>query len=355
MDRLTKAETALANGNESARISAVQAAIQVARESKRLSRKKSLRIRNRVAEDICSHVRETTCKEKYQLEHKHDFAHKEKPSREMQTILKQAFVLNGDVFEGCKIDLRGSYLKGADLINARLRGANFYEAQLQGAKFMWAQMQDAHLKSAQMQWAHFADAKLQGANFSYAKLQSASFILAIVQGADFSDAMLQIADFSNANMQGANFNHAELQGAKLSNAHLEGVCGDGRLSFFTPPLFHVRIESKIDADSHLKAITFSGGLDKEKLDNLCVGLSSGQEEHLRKEMACHVGVDASHELPTNSDDGIGGPITGCYTKKEAKRWIAEYNKGIPLRCRIAAYNKRRSESAWVRKEIDNRP
>ena len=356
MDRLTKAETALENGNESANISAVQSAIQVARESKRLSREKSLRIRNRVAEDICSHLRKTTGSEEYQLEHKHHLAHKEKPSSKVQTILKQTFVLNGDVFEDCKIDLHGSYLKGADLNNARLRGANFSEAQLQGAKFMFAQLQDANFKFAQMQWAALALAQSQGANFSYAKLQGATFTSAKLQGTDFSHAMLQIAKFSDAELQGANFDHAELQGAKLSNAHLEGVCGDeNRLSFFTPPLFHVRIMSKVQqVGSHLRAITFSGGLDEEKLNNLCVGLSSRQEEHLRKEMACHVGIDASHELPTNSDDGIVGTITGYYTKKDAKRWIAEYNEGIPLRRRIAAYNKRRIELAWVRREIDNR-
>lgn len=328
MNRLTKAETALANGNESARISAVQEAIQVARESERLSRKKSLRIRNRVAEDICSHVRKTTGEGKYQSEHK------EWPSDEIQTMLTQAFVQNGDVFEGCEINLRDSYLRRINLSHARLRNADFMFAQLQYAQLGHAQLRDANFWSTQLQGAEMFLTRLQGANLRDAKLQKADIKATQMQGAIVSESIFQGAKLSNVGLQGADLSHTDFQGAELDHVLMQGCYS------FQYPIQIVRfamdIKERIGEHAHLDGITFSGGLKEEDVDDLCNGLMPEDEQDLRDKLASHIDVEASHSIPFDSD-----VATDSYTKKDAKRWIAEYNKGIPIRQKV-----KRSLVSW---------
>lgn len=325
MERLTQAKTALANGNESVRISAIQATIQVARESKRLSRETSLRIRNRVTEDICSYVHKTTKDDAYRVEYK------EKPSDEIQSMLTQAFVQNGDVFEGCEIDLQDSYLRGVCLRYAQLRNANFSRARLQYADFMWAQMQGADLSVAQMQRVCFYDTQLQEAKLSHAKMQMSRITLTRMQGATINNVNWQGSHLWNVLLQGANLSNTGIQGTELNNVLMQGVQSRGYGILLHHPLvaFKIDILARANKDSHLDGITFSGGLKESDVDELCDGLTPEDEKELREKLAPHIDVEASHALPSDSK-----VVTGRYSKKDARRWIAKYNKGVPMIPRI---------------------
>jgi len=84
---------------------------------------------------------------------------------------------------GCRADLSGANLSGANLYRADLSGANLYRADLSGAN-------------------------LSGANLSGANLYRAD-----LSGADLSRANLYRADLSRANLY-----RADLSGANLENA-----------------------------------------------------------------------------------------------------------------------------------------
>ena len=79
---------------------------------------------------------------------------------------------------GCRADLYGANLRGADLRDANLRGANLYRADLRGAN-----LSDADLRRAD----------LYGANLSDANLYRADLYRADLRGADIPDeTMAQI-------------------------------------------------------------------------------------------------------------------------------------------------------------------
>ena len=321
-------------------------------------------LRQTVMDILCAHIRQTTggdYKEK----------HETKPSEEIQGLLTLLFMQEHDVFEGCSINLQGSYLNGAtltqarlkkanlieaqlqratlwearlqeaDLTEAQLQSANLWEAQLQGAYLRRAQLQRANLRQAHLQRAELWDAQLQGATLWVAELQGAYLSATKMQGAnlwhvklqgtELVEAQLQGACFYKAQLQGANLRNAQLQGANLSKAQLQGAdIGEARLqgvSSQTNPLplvgFESRIRNRIDELSDLTGIIFAGGLKQEDLEALCGGLSDDQAQELRKKITPHIGQPASHELPENS-----GATTGAYTQEEAEEWIAEYNEAI---------------------------
>ena len=328
-------------------------------------------LRQTVMDILCAHIRQTTTGQTtrgnaYQAEHK------TKPSEEIQSLLTLLFREKHDVFEGCSINLQSSYLNGANLTKAKLYGAVLDKAQLQGADLMTTQLQGADLNKAQlqgadlthaqlqgsslryarmqradlrsvqlrgailwaarMQGASLRAAQLQGANFEQAQLQGASLWAAQLQGANFEHAQLQKAtlaharmqgaDLMNAQLQGANLFKARLQGANLKKAQLQGVSSHDAYPL-PPAKFERKIKNQIGKDSDLTGIIFAGGLREKDLEVLCEGLSDYQAKVLRKKLTPHIGQPASHELPKNS-----GAKTGTYTQKEAKRWIAEYNRAM---------------------------
>ena len=208
--------------------------------------------RQTVLDILCAHIRHMTGGEDYQKEHKI------KPSEEIQSLLALLFVQDHDVFQGCSINLQGSYLNGTTLNQARLKDANLRGVQLQKADLReahlekadlrearlegsvlreaWLQEADffrAQLQEAQLQKADLWEAQLQGAKIWQAQLQGANLMAARLQGADLWEAQLQEAklwlaqlqgvDLSEAQLQGANFWQAQLQGTDLSNAQLQGA------------------------------------------------------------------------------------------------------------------------------------
>ena len=285
-------------------------------------------LRQTVLDILCAHIRRITGEDKYRN------THQSKPSQELQSLLTLLFVQDHDVFKGLRINLQESWLIGANLRRARLQKANLTGlylhraylsyAQLQRANLEWAQLHRVGLFGAQLQEAKLLDVQLQGANLhwvqlqranlEWARLQGANLMLAHLQGAGLQCAQLQGADLRGAQLQGADLTEAELQGADLTKANLQGAGP----TLFADPLIH-----RTGKQSDLSTVIFEGGLTKEKLDSLVEGSSIETEEELRRKLEPHIGMPPSHELPANR-----GAITGTFTKEEAEKWIAEYEKAM---------------------------
>jgi uncharacterized protein YjbI with pentapeptide repeats len=101
------------------------------------------------------------------------------------------------------VDLRYSFLRGANLQGAILDGANLQSADaigvdLQGANLVGADLQDAGLYGANLHGAILAAANLHGARLPSADLHGAN-----LGGADLHGANLDGADLQNADLEGA--------------------------------------------------------------------------------------------------------------------------------------------------------
>lgn len=311
--QLNKAKKDLESKSASVRISAVHVLLQLAKEDKIL--------RSIVLNILCFHIRQTTSSNKYRKKYK------EKPSEEIQEILSLTFVQEHDVFKDCFINLKGSYLNGADLNQARLKKANLVRARLQHATLSVAQLQGADLTLAELQEAFFNWAELQGAILMGSQFQCACLMGSKMQGSILLVTRLQGANLTQAQLQGANLCRAQLQGADLTATQLQGIRSqDCSLPFLE---FESRIKCQIDTYGDLTEVIFSGGLQHEDLDILCRGLSAENDKLLRAKLINQVGEQASNKLPQNSS-----AVIDTYTKREAEKWIAEYNKGISIWRRI---------------------
>ena len=114
---------------------------------------------------------------------------------------------------GWHLDLRGAFLKRADLWDAHLEGAYLVDAHLDGAYLV-----DAHLEGADLGNAH-----LEGANLRSAHLEEAYLGGTHLEGAYLEDAHLERAYLGGAHLEGAFLWRAHLDGADLGSAHLEGA------------------------------------------------------------------------------------------------------------------------------------
>ena len=286
-----------------------------------------------VLDILCAHIRRTTSKDEYRE------THKSKPSEEIQSLLTLLFVRKHRVFNGLHVNLQGSWLNGADLREACFWKAILTQAHLKSVNLARAHLQRSNLVDAHLEDAFLEGAQLQGAVLTLAHLQGANLEKARVQGADLLAARLQAAYLAKANMQGVNLASARLQGATLSNtrlqganlafagllgAHLHRVCfeGAGSQAWSVSTPFADRITMSIGKETNLSRVWF-GGIERGGADSLIEGLSSEKAKILQTILAAHIGKPLSHQLPKNS-----GAITGAYTKEEAEKWIAEYEKAM---------------------------
>ena len=327
-EHLKNAIEHLGHGSESVRMGGAHEIFHLAKDN--------IDLRQIVIDILCTHIRQTTRGKDYQAEYKAE------PSEEIQSLLSLLFVQDQAVLEGCTINLRGSYLRGAildksylknaNLIGVNLQDAYLHEAQLQKANLWKAQMQYARIIRAQMQGAYLEDAQmqsvslmftqLQGTNLNNAKLQTAILSCAEFQGAILMGANMQGAILVNTNLQGAILTSSRMQGAHLNKTQMQGVdstecvpAGD----------FESRIRSGIDDYDGLLGIYFSGGITKEEVDASCAGVIGSNVDSLRKELSSHVGHAKSDELGFELQSE-GRIIKGAYKQEEAEEWIAEYNK-----------------------------
>ena len=323
-------------------------------------------LRQTVLDILCAHIRQTTGEYEYQKKHKvpdpedvEDVPYVSAPSEEVQSLLNLLFVQEHEVFKGLSADLRGSWMRGADLRIARLESAvlvgvdlqeaNLTRANLQGVNLGGARLQGANLKGANLQRANVTGThlertnlkktKLQGSNLTRAKLQRADLKGAKLQGVDLKEANLQRANLQRAKLQGvvlwaaklqgadlteaqlqaANLGAAKLQEANLTEAQLQGVVSkkDCLISF------EKRIRTQIGKERDLSGITFEGGLRQDALDCIVGDPFLEEDKKLREKLTRHLDKPKSNKLPKNS-----GAITGTYTEEEAEKWIAEYNEAM---------------------------
>lgn len=272
------------------------------------------RWRQTILDILCAHIRQTTSQAKYRDRHK---SH---PSEEVQTLLTLLFVREHDVFEDGTINLKGSWLCGAELWEARLDLADLTAANLLNATLSKARLQWALLSGAQLRGAYLVGARLYGAFLYNAQLQGANLGRALLHGADLLEAQLHGANLAMVQMQGAILGGAQLQGAHLWQTDLRGVRSEEDDSKTTEE----RIRKSIDQESDLSWVSFSGGLKRKHVDSFVDGLTGEEKRQLRAKLAPHVDKPESRELP---DDGDA--VTGSYSEKEAKAWVEKYEETFP--------------------------
>ena len=208
-DRLKNAIEHLGHKSESVRLGGAYELFHLAEDTKKF--------RQTVFDILCAHIRRTTGENKYRKKHI------SKPSEEIQSLLTLLFVREHKVFKGLNIDLRGSWMKGANLRKARLENAVLVRVNLQKATLYKAQMQGAVLWKAQMQGAELADAKMQEAMIEKAQMQGAVLWETQMQGAKLADAKMQGAMIGRTQMQKAMLVRAQMQGAVLLGTYLQGA------------------------------------------------------------------------------------------------------------------------------------
>ena len=331
-DRLKNAIEHLGHESDSVRLGGAYELFHLAKDT--LDEEKKENLSQTVLDILCAHIRRTTSKSKYRKKHK------SKPSEEVQSLLTLLFVQEYEVFKGCHINLQGSWLNGADLKEARLwrarltqvylQGTELHKAQLQKANLVEAHLEEGYLHKAQLQkanlllvrlqGANLEKAQLQGANLRSARLQAAYLREAYMQGANLSSAYLQGATLSSAYLQGATLSSAYLQGADLNQVHLEGARSQ---VWQTSTPFVERIRMAIGRETDLSSVVLCGGIEQGGVDSLIEGLSPEKAELLQMRLAPHIGKPLSNQLQENS-----GAITGTYTKEDAEKWIAEYEKAM---------------------------
>ena len=159
-------------------------------------------IQQTVLDIFCAHIRRTTGEDAYQDKHS------SKPSEEIQSLLTLLFVQEHDVFAGLRINLRESWLNGAELRRARLREADLRKAilvntHLKEARLERTCLREADLPEAQLQRAVLSEAQLQGADLSFGQLTYAFLSRANLQGAFLYSTYMYVTTLTSAMMQGA--------------------------------------------------------------------------------------------------------------------------------------------------------
>ena len=309
-ERLKNAIEHLGHQSDSVRLGGAYELFHLARDTEEL--------RRTVLDILCAHIRRVTGEGPYRE------THNAKPSEEIQSLLTLLFVQNHRVFKGLDVNLRESWLTGANLGGARLLGATLTETCLQSA----------FLRDARLQGAFLRDARLQGADLRNARLQGALLHSVRLQCAGMEEAGLQGASLGGAGLQSAKLNGADLRGAKVWRDYLtpeeqqrRGPVQDHQLfSRASVPTFAERIRESIDQETDTKLffeVKFEGGLSDKDMDSLAEGFCDEDVELLRKDLAPHIDQPVKPLVPETS-----GVITGAYTKEEAETWIAEYEADV---------------------------
>ncbi len=324
-ERLKNAIEHLGHASDSVRLGGAYELFHLAQDTKDL--------RQTVLDILCAHIRRTTGEAAYREKYKFE------PSEEVQSLLTLLFVQEREIFKGLRINLKGSWLNGADLREARLARAILTNAYLQRALLQGAHLQRtglavAHLEEAVLTkaWLHGADlleTYMQGAALQSVRLYGADLRGVKMQGAYLPDAHLQGAFLQSVSLEGATLSRARLQGTGISFIYLQGASlneaklhGAGTDNWSSSMPFAERIKRSIGKESNLSSVFF-GGIGRGGVDLLVEGLSDKKARILREILRPHIDQPVSHELPENS-----GAITGAYTAKEAEQWIAEYNEAM---------------------------
>ena len=324
-ERLKSAIEHLGSSAESVRLGAAFELYHLAQDLEEL--------RQTVLDILCSHVRGTTAHDLYQENHP------SKPSEEVASLLSLLFVRGQAVFAGLQLDLRASWLNGADLRKARLSGANLHSAHLDGALLEEAhlegvQLSEAYLREARLSKAHLREAclvqaRMQGANLNDAHLQGAAIFGGCLAAAKMLGGSLQGADLMSAQLHGAILDSAQLQGARLSWAGLDGTVltgahleGTGGHDWVPGSSFRDRISDSVGKETALSDVLIRG-IQQLRLDQLVAGALPGTRDALKQSVRPSHGGGVSTGLPKDH-----GAIIGHYTREDAEVWIKEHESAM---------------------------
>jgi len=119
--------------------------------------------------------------------------------------------------------LEGANLEGANLEGANLEGANLKEAILRVANLEGAQFEGANLEGAHLEQVNLTEADLKGVNLEKAISTFADFVGADLTGANLKEAQFPLNNFEGAYLKEANLKEANLGGTDLKRADLEGA------------------------------------------------------------------------------------------------------------------------------------
>ena len=322
-ERLKNAIEHLGNASDSVRLGGAYELFHLAEDAEDSGQRQT------VLDILCAHIRWTTGEPGYRKKHP------SKPSEEIQSLLTLLFVQEHQVFTGLRINLQESWLNGVNLSRARLARGVLERAWLHGARLIGTQLHEARLQGAQLHGAYLRDAQLHGAYLTDAQLHGASLEGARLHGAYLRDAQLHGADLADARLHGAilwgtqlhgailadaQLHGAHLQGAQLHEAILMGAQLHGVSSGtrFAPESFEAFINERIGEKCNLLGATFAGGLTREDVESVGIGLPEERAKRLRDRLEGHIGPRI-YRPPL----GIVASAEG-YTKEEAAQWIAEY-------------------------------
>ena len=306
-----------------------------------------------IAGFLCAHIRETTGAKDYQEQNK------DKPSTEMQSLLKLLFTTETvdekrleRFWQGTTPDLNGGYFRGVHLSNAQFRGAMLRVAQFEGAWLDKAQFQGAWLERVRFQGAYLKRAQFQGAQLDRAKFRGAYLERAQFRGAYLERAQFQGTRLSGSQFQGASLYMAGFQQAQFGQGpehegtpdqdHMDVMSGEtveqlkdsafhgassDRMVFKS---FEERINLRTGKEFDFSEVIFSGGVAREVAAEVKETLKrwhwfildSGFTKRSTEGLELEIGKDKSHTPPKKE------VIAGSYDKEDAERWIREFREAM---------------------------
>ena len=332
-ERLKNAIEHLGHDKDSVRLGGAYELFHLARETRDL--------RQTVLEILCAHIRWTTAEGEYRAKHW------SKPSEEVQNLLTLLFVQNHEVFTDFQVNLRETWLKGANLRSARLDKAVFTEAYLCGASLAGANLREVNLTKVRLQGADLSKARMerailrktrlqdaclrrvrlrqaqlhgtqmQGAKLVGARMEGADLMHVDMQGADLYAASLQLAFLAGVKLQAARLAGAQLQGAVLSGVYLGGVAFGPITSLI------MRIRDRVGMSASLVGTIFQGGLTDREVASILEMEFDEDPNVLKAKLEPHLNQPESPELPEDSE-----VFTDPYTAEEAEQWIAEHEEAM---------------------------
>jgi len=294
-ERLRSGIDHLGNESESVRLGGAYELFHLAREFRRF--------RQTVVDILCAHIRQTTGKGAYQD------SFWEKPSNEVQSLLTLLFVNDSGVFEGCRVDLSGSWLRGAELREAKLEWADLEKIDLGESVLSRAKMAGAMLFGANLQGAYVVRADLREAALLDAKLEGANLGRTLMQGATLDGARLQATNLAYVQLQGSLLADTAVQGSHFFETDMRGASPEEFVESEPGRLLRL-----VDTESELTSVAFSGGLTASAVEALVSGMSKRTAAEVRDRLKEHVGVPVSRDVPE-------GVRLGSYTFDEAMEWL----------------------------------
>ena len=342
-ERLKNAIEHLGNKSESVRLGGAHELFHLAQDTR-----DDDSIRQTILDILCAHIRRTTGNNTY-LDR-----YSSKPSEEIQSLLILLFVQEHDVFTGLRINLRESWLNGADLRRARLMGADLREARLneadlesgvlqeagleeaylKGANFRRATLREARLFAAHMHGTMFLEAEMQGVNIQYGNLTTAAFTYANLRGAHLAGAKMYGTILTGAHMEGADISGAYLQASRLKAANLRGA---GSHDWDSSIPFADRISGAIGKACDLSNLGEEGMYSRNRVDEIASELLRPEDQmRLKKEFEPYVDCPAPPRISADH-----GAILGSYTQVEAEQWITEHGRATLVNRRGLSSDSRR--------------